>query len=230
MARELYFTPLFNDANLVSYWRMEGNSNDAKDSNNGTDTSITYSLANGKFGQGAGFDGSSSLISLASCISGGTARTFNCWIKPTSVSGIDTIYFSGQNINNQSFGIYENVGSTNDIYISFSGQDYFTPTNAFTADIWQMLSVVYDGGDLSTSTVHVYINAVSKSLTETGVATGAANTTNSNVRLGTDPINSGRNYSGSLDDVAIFSRALTATEISNLYNGTWPSGAWFAFA
>ena len=42
---------------------LNGNSNDSSgNANNGSDTNITYSLANGKLGQGAGFNGSSSLI------------------------------------------------------------------------------------------------------------------------------------------------------------------------
>ncbi|NTW31353.1 MAG: hypothetical protein HGB12_01740, partial [Bacteroidetes bacterium] len=47
---------------LVSYWDMEGNSNDLWGSSNGTNTSITFSSANGKISQGAGFNGSSSKI------------------------------------------------------------------------------------------------------------------------------------------------------------------------
>lgn len=42
---------------------LNGNSTDTSgNSNSGTDTNITYSQANGKFGQGAGFNGSSSYI------------------------------------------------------------------------------------------------------------------------------------------------------------------------
>lgn len=54
-ATELYSTPLFNDASLISYYRMEGNSNDAKSSNNGSDSSMSYSTTSGKFGEGASF-------------------------------------------------------------------------------------------------------------------------------------------------------------------------------
>ncbi len=64
MAVELFTYPLFLDANLVAYWRMEGNSNDSKGSNNGTDSNITYSNANGRFGQGAAFNGTTSSILL----------------------------------------------------------------------------------------------------------------------------------------------------------------------
>ena len=43
---------------------LNGKSTDSSgNGNNGTNSNITYSLANGKFGQGAGFNGSSNSIS-----------------------------------------------------------------------------------------------------------------------------------------------------------------------
>jgi hypothetical protein len=48
---------------IKGYWRLNGNSNDASgNGNNGTDTNITYSQANGRLNQGAGLNGSSSVI------------------------------------------------------------------------------------------------------------------------------------------------------------------------
>lgn len=43
-AHELYLTPLFSDANLMAYWRMEGSNADSKGTDNGNDTSVTYML------------------------------------------------------------------------------------------------------------------------------------------------------------------------------------------
>jgi len=41
---------------IKGYWRLNGNSNDASgNGNNGTDTNITYSQANGVLNGGAGF-------------------------------------------------------------------------------------------------------------------------------------------------------------------------------
>jgi hypothetical protein len=55
---------------IKGLWRLNGNSNDASgNGNNGTDTNITYSQANGRLNQGAGFNGTSSKIALASTAS-----------------------------------------------------------------------------------------------------------------------------------------------------------------
>jgi len=71
------------------YLRLNGNSYDHSEYNNyGTDTSITYSQANGKFGQGAGFDGSTSVIDLGTTTSlKPSSATLSLWAKYTSTGG-----------------------------------------------------------------------------------------------------------------------------------------------
>jgi hypothetical protein len=57
------FIPSSNTKLLL---HLNGSSADSSGlGNNGTDTAITYSQANGRFGQGAGFNGSSSRIAIA---------------------------------------------------------------------------------------------------------------------------------------------------------------------
>lgn len=52
------------DNNIVSIWRMEGNSNDSFGSNNGSDTAMSYSTPAGKITQGAIFNGTSSKFTV----------------------------------------------------------------------------------------------------------------------------------------------------------------------
>ena len=54
---------LLSDANLLSYYPLDGNANDRKGGQNGVGTAIMYGANFGKFGQGAGYNGSSSYIS-----------------------------------------------------------------------------------------------------------------------------------------------------------------------
>lgn len=49
---------------LVASYNLDGNSVDNKNANNGTDTAITYNSSNGKIIQGAGFNGTTSFISI----------------------------------------------------------------------------------------------------------------------------------------------------------------------
>ena len=70
--------------NLVSYYKLDGNSTDIVGAKNGTDTSITYSIDNGKIVQGAGFNGSSSKIDVSLPLNLNNNFTINLWMKYTS--------------------------------------------------------------------------------------------------------------------------------------------------
>jgi len=77
---------------IKAYYRFNGNSNDASGGgNNGTDTEISYLLANGKLGNGAGFNGTSSYIILPNSAKGGNSLTVSAWIRQASAAGV-TIY------------------------------------------------------------------------------------------------------------------------------------------
>jgi hypothetical protein len=214
---ELASTGLFSDANLVAYWKFEGNSNDSKGSNNGTDTSVTYGTAYGKFNQGALYNGTTSKTNIGSVVSGSTARTVSAWVYPTTTSGGRCWYASGTNAANAAFAVLTNGSIANDVYIYLNTQDYKTGA-VLTQNVWNHVVVTYDGGSLSTSTLHAYVNGVEQSLTKVGVGTGVANTTNSNFSLGYSAIGSDSYFAGNLDEIAVFSRSLSATEVGYLYS------------
>lgn len=66
---------------------MEGDATDSSgNSNNGTSTNITYSQANGRFGQGAGFNGSSSYINIGTRSSVLNTFTWGHSIKCNNIS------------------------------------------------------------------------------------------------------------------------------------------------
>jgi hypothetical protein len=96
---EMYSTPLFSDSNLASYYRFEGNSNDAKGSNNGSDTSISYGSSYGEFGQGASFNGGSSEMDMGNVFdeTGTSPFSISTWIK-TSAGGANVYSIASRQI------------------------------------------------------------------------------------------------------------------------------------
>lgn len=214
MAEELYSHPLFSDANLVSYWRFQGNSNDSKGSNNGTDTAITYSEANGKWGQGAGFNGSSSYIQYAAKILPVGAKTVMFWIK-TSNTGFMTPLCSNvwdASSNGTAFfmasgNIFFQERKGGEILSVGTSSGIATGELTFVAGTWD--------GTTTSNAGKIYING---QLINSATATGTQSAQDHNLRLGLN--NGGVStyyFNGSLDDLAIFSRALTDTEISSFY-------------
>lgn len=219
-AIELNSTPLISDANLVSYWRFEGNSTDEKGTNTGTDTSITYGAGTGQFGQGATFNGTSSNILLPNTGNSLNLTTFtiNAWIKG---SNFNTGIFEKQiltNINTAAtrgfqFVVYDTVRG----YLYDSTGAYINPISASSANDgnWHMVTLTYDG-----TNAIVYLDANAGTPVNKASAVAYTSTT---PYFGKYNGGSVGWYNNVMDDVSVFSRALSATEISNLYNGTWGS-------
>lgn len=219
---ELFNTNLFDDANLVSYWRMEGNSNDSKGSNNGTDTSITYSVANGKFNQGAGLNGSTSKIVISDAASLKPTGNFSIggWFN-TSSTGNQQQIFQSWSLNTNYAGFVFYVNSSNKLAID-SGKNTGTIQNTdwanavtigtVTDGIWHLGVATSDGSNLK-----IYIDATTA--VSTTWANNAVYAGTNYPRIGCGN-NSGSDISflnGAIDDVFLLSRALTANEVLLLY-------------
>ena len=214
---ELFTTPFFNDANLISYWRMEGNSNDSKGTNNGTDTAITYSKANGKFGQGAGFNGTSSKIVIPDSANLSALNSFTvvAWVNPTGLTAADQYQIvtrdAGSPNREWQFCITPDASHVNTMrVVAFSSPTTFSVVYSNTSlsnSSWQHAAFTYNG-----SNVIFYLNGLADGNPACSqIITNTASTTD----IG-DQNGSGF-FKGNIDDVAIFNRVLTATEIFQLY-------------
>jgi len=232
-SRELNTTTLLTDPSIISYYRFEGNFNDSSGNGfNGTgSTSPTSVPSGGKFGGGYDWNGTTDNINAT--LTGETpfngAWTFNAWIEP------DTL---GEGVADDYARIFDMGGKTNFRLSSESGsnmkmrftQAYSGPDGGWTTDdfvipknTYTMVSVVFNGTTAGTHPV-IYVNGVVTAITNYAAPTGTIETS-TNYNLGNN-VNSGvRAYDGAMDDVSLFSRALTATEILNLYHIS--SGSFF---
>jgi len=227
-AIELKSKSLFSDANLKAYWRFEGNSNDSKDSQDGTDTSMTYGTSYGKFGQGAHCDGSLNKIMLPS--GGGTALditatfTFCCWVKTSAVSGLLIMNGDGWNGGN---GWYMGIGlaGKGDGKLAIGGNGGWVDVGSsgtVNDGNWHHVAFVWVTG----GAVKYYIDGIASG-TGTLNVTPLSHTGYRSIGVNTDGTNFGTRVTGDLDDMAMFDRELTAAEISNLYDD--PSVMMFIF-
>lgn len=198
---------------------LNGNSTDSSgNGNNGTDTNITYSQANGKFGQGAGFNGTSSVVNFSSFgITGNSARTYGVWIKPSSVNVLRCIMGCVPNTlkAGKTCMLYQAVVASGDIMIVFNAADFHTAGSKIIANEWNFICFTYNGTSLTTDNVKIYINGVSQSLTKLGTTTTADTLPDKN-RLGYDDM-AGRYFNGAIDEVIIENRAWTASEVKKYY-------------
>lgn len=218
-AHELYYTTLFADANLQSYWRMEGNSNDAKGSKNGTDTSMSYSSTSGQFGQYGNFSGSGYIdfgnnYNFERTDSWSVVLWFN---HGTSTQGA---MFGKQKSASQFNGWYISKFNNPLIRVGMTGSDgtaLFGDTPlGYEDSAWHQLVMTYDGSQ-TTAGLKCYIDGSAVTLSYTNTLAASIQTA-VNLEAGA---RDGSNflYTGKLDDIAIFNRVLSSTEVSNLFNG-----------
>ena len=224
-----YFRPLadtnfINDANLVSYWKLEDTS-DSKGNNTLTNNnSVVFNSA--KFANGADFGTSNSNKSLSIASNLGisnSAITMSCWVKLSSEIGSGSWSFFAHHDSSsytKDYIWYDYNGGARKIIFSHTknfvgGADVEYTINMGTTN-WYYLSMTYDGTNLYTYVNGAYVG--------TSSTTGVGNTlTYSGTIIGAKFIDNGSgvncNASAIIDDTAIFSRALSSAEISALYQG-----------
>lgn len=196
--------------NLISYYKLDGNSNDSVSSNNGTDTLVLYDNAYGKINQGA-YIGTGAKIVLPSAVKQSGAMTFNCWAYFTlTVTGTDyylTSDWSGTGRNylfsfmdSKARAVFGNGASNQDA-------DLFSST--LSTNTKYMITMTRNG------TSHkLYVNG-SMVASQTGSYSGGA--TSNPTHLGNDNL-AGSPLSGGIDESGFWSRELSSTEITELYN------------
>ena len=221
---------------LVGYWTFDGKdtawtsatagtvTDRSGNANTGTLTSMSQSSSPviGKHGQGLSFDGVNDIVSTGALdLSGTNVVTASVWFKKTA--GYND---SEEIILEHSVNVNSNVGFFIDIdwvaatiLVTLRGnvgvsQEYFSMSED---NNWHHLVVVYNMGNSSADEISsVYVDNVLTSTTPNTTNENTGNFASQNVFIGA---RSGGSlpYGGSLDDVRIYSRALSATEILQLY-------------
>ena len=190
----------------VAYYKMS-TAADEKGTYNGTATNVNFNVQ-GKFGNAANFNGSSSKITISNSSflpQGNNSRSISCWIKTTGGSN-DGVIGYGNAANSQAFFIYITSQNKLGIYSYFNNTD---GNIVISNNTWNHVVATYDGTNCK-----LYVNKVLDFTTAKTLNTG-----NGEFRIGgVNWNNSGEFFSGNIDQVRIFSSALDATQVASLYN------------
>ena len=202
----------------TAYYKLEGGSgttvtDSSGNGNNGVSTSVTY--AAGRFGQAAVFNGSSSFVALPffNFVSGSSANfTASLWFNVTDMSASNNlIQLSGSSATNSSFNVQ--LLSDGTFRIDSYGVGYaFTGLATVSTNNWYNLVLVNAGG-----TCTPYLNG------------SAGNVLTHNIGFSGSYSNLGARYvlgslytlditTGSIDQVRIFNSAISAGNVTSLYN------------
>lgn len=201
---------------LISYWKMDGSSGNPIDSvGNNTAVNSNVTFSSGKINNGAVFNGSSSnlKVSTPSFNFFGTSKfTYNSFIKINSLTSFGIIFQMRQDAGvTENLQFYLNNQTINSQFFTTSGNAGVTTGNVITntTDFF-MVTTKYDG-----VSVYVYING---SLVGSPVAlTGTFRQNNAFWMLGQNAVYGG-NFNGVIDEVGVWNRDLSNSEITQLYN------------
>lgn len=218
------------DSGLVSWWRMDdvdgsGNPTDYMEANNGTKYGDAIQASGGKLGKAFSLDGNGDYI-LADDISLTSNSLSACvWIKTSSSNTLQStdyilskwdggvtkrIFVLGQvlNTNTVTF-ITSNSGS-------YQAGNVLVSTSAINDGIWHHICGIHDG-----SYNYLYIDgSLDKSVDATNGLYNASLSTSIGCGLVNGTCQANDYFNGLIDDVMIYTRALTSDEVTALYDGT----------
>ncbi len=221
--------PSYVPANgLVGWWPFNGNANDESgNNNNGTVNGATLTADRfGNAGKAYGFDGVDDFIEIIHHPSLNLPNgTINLWFKTNSNNRM--CLFNKANFNDAS---NENYNATLNYFSpGVSGIGYFSKYNSnclpgfgwvgaanslnFSDGTYHMISCI-----TSSTSIQIFVDAILQS--SIAAPNAQADTcSNSNLRIGQNWTNYLEPYIGDMDDIAIYNRALSPTEITQLYTG-----------
>jgi hypothetical protein len=215
-------------AGLVAYYPFNGNANDASgNGNNGTALGgVTNSTDRfGTLNAAYSLDGVNDYIeinnNILSQINGKSALSISYWFNTTSTES-GAIWGHGAN-NNGAVGA--NTGLASGYYNGVINSGNYTGCCAFYSNpispysTWHQATVVFDSTQPNNSKIKIYIDG---SLNTSFIGTPNNTTGNGTSifigRRNTDFSTYGDYFGGLLDDIGIWNRALTQSEITALYN------------
>lgn len=217
---------------LVAHYLMDGNAKDVSGYNNhGTIFGLNPSFDRfGNENHSYYFNGQNDYISVpnSSSLNPTDAITVSAWYKTTPFvgSGADPIVNKAFSSHTEPFyqyhlGVcgnqYWNAQSRFVFYLSINDQldGVNTEENLYSLNTWYHIVGTYDG-----TTIKIYVNGV---LRTSKVHPGKMKDYGSDIYIGRHKnVNNGTIYHlpGTIDDVRIYSRALSKDEIVNLFNAT----------
>lgn len=225
MAAEFSTLALRNDPSLVGYWKLE-NTNDELSSHNLTNNN-TVAFNAAQFNNGADFGTSNTNKSLNNTtnlgINGTGATAFSFWVKVTTeiTSGnYELVHHDSTGGADRYFVIqYEYNGGIRRLVIDAGSG---TATYNITLGTSNFYHIVANRA-ASDGAIELFVNGVSVA---TGTAGTGASGGNNELSIGAHSNGTLSPTSGIIDDLAIFSRVLTPTEVTTIYTGQEPSNGY----
>ncbi len=217
-------------AGMIGWWPGDGNANDYKDANNGALNGATYTA--GEVAQAFNFNGINNYVNIpetGSNLDGFNELTINAWIKantqtwtscdsPTPSGQIVSKYNSNSGGISYLLGVISIQGVGNELMF-YAGGAYIVSQDTIPAG-WINVAGIWRGGN----NIELYINGNKINGTVSGSNPVVLPNTSVPVNIGRIEsfsgcyVGPGAYFNGQIDEVQIYNKALSATEIKSIYD------------
>ena len=210
-----YYSFLDLDHSLLGWWTGDNTASDTSSyANNGVWTGNQGNTL-GKFSNGFSFDGSSKVVASDSGFpTGSQPRSFFSWIKTNSSNTNQVISSYGDGAGGGTAYLSAFVISNGGDHLYFQGDfdDVSVAVPALNDNNWHHVGYVYNGG----TSITFYDDNVAYPAT---LGTALNTHTSGNFSIGGYHVANDSEFVGVIDESLFFNRALSAAEISSLYDG-----------
>ena len=211
---------------LVAYYPFDGNASDMSgNGNHGTVHGATSGAdRHGMSGKAYTFDGANDYIQSSSATVTGTAYTITAWIKMNQSSNgpIVTLGYGGNLLKNLAF--LAEVGQR--LHIGTPGANGISGSSV-NISVGEWTQTIVTSGDYAQNQTFFYANGIKYSATSKSGANYPFPLNNSSASIGkyVSTANTITFFSGSIDEVRIYDRALSNAEVASLYQLEKPNAA-----
>jgi hypothetical protein len=206
---------------LVGWWPFNGNANDESgNGNNGTPMN-GVALTTDRFGsvnKAYNFDGLDNyIVTQNSNISGITSRTYSIWFNSFGSNLNQILVDEGGTVCGSGFAVL--CTSSNKIRFDNSCSPKEFNQN-YNLSNWHHVVIVFDNSlGVNLNAVNCYLNGVLVNNSQI-IGSYSINTGNSvPLTIGKSRLSNDQYFKGDIDDIGIWDRALTQSEITSLYQG-----------
>lgn len=210
---------------LVAYYQFNGNANDLSgNNNNGTVNGATLVTdRNGNTNSAYSFNGSTSYINIphsSTLTFTSNAISISFWAKIISVpsSGYNGIIVSkqaGSGTSQQGFNVFGNTAQTVGLSVSNGGGNFGGDNNyAVSLNQYHHFVYIYDNGNGI-----AYLDGIQAGGVLSQTATIGANTMDLLIGKANWSNINAPNFNGVIDEMQIYDRGLTPTEVTQIYSG-----------
>ncbi len=204
---------------LLAYWKLDetsGNAADSHSTNTGTSSNITYT-ATGKIGRCYTFNGTTSQVSFGNVLKPTGALSISAWIKTTSATEQHVLDCLAYATGYEGYGtIIYNDGSSGLMLGNNTAGLLDVSYNPVATNLvdgaWHHVVWTWNG-----TTAYMYHDVTNKSAGDAWSNTIVYNASNA-LYLGVKGDGSSNRFTGDIDEVAIYNRAISDAEVAALNN------------